>query len=220
MPDMTATRRGDVGHAERLAPHARHRDLVVIAGSAGSVLALLEIVGDLPSDFSTPVAVVLHRTSTPPHMLEGLLAKRTAMRVIEVKTGAELAPRTIFVAPPGQQLTIRTDRTFAVQEGTRIDHLYSSANPLFESAAQVLGTGVVGVVLSGTGRNGARGVVAIKGHGGTVLVQDEATAAFFEMPGAAIQTGAVDFVLPADEIANALDLLCTRAPTPAREHMI
>ena len=201
-----------------LAVDARRRDIVVIAASAGGVLALLEIVDALPDDFETPIAIVLHRTPRPPRLLAKLLARRCHLRVVEAATGDVLAPRTVYVAPPEGHLSLRPDRTFMVEDGRRIDHLRSSANPLFESAAEHFGAGVVAVVLSGMGRNGARGVASIKDRGGTVLVQNQATSAFFEMPAAAIQTGAVDFVLPIDQIASALAVLCTPGvprPSPA-----
>ena len=196
----------------QLAAHARRRELVVIAASAGGLSALLEIVAALPADFDTPVAIVLHRTPTPPRLLDALLARRCQLRVGEAATGDAIARRTISIAPPDRHLTVRDDRTFDVEDDRRIEHLRSSANPLFESAAVVFGAAVVGVVLSGTGRNGARGVATIKEHGGTVIVQNHSTSQFFEMPAAAIQTGAVDFVLPATEIADALVVLCTAAP--------
>jgi len=195
--------------ALHLASCARRRDIVVIAASAGGVLALLEIVAGLPADFETPIAIVLHRTPNPPRLLDKLLSRRCHLRVVEAATGDALEPRTIFIAPPNGHLSVRPDSTFVVEDGRRINHLRSSANPLFDSAAEVFGAGVVAVVLSGTGRNGARGVAAIKERGGTVLVQNEATSTFFEMPAAAIQTGAVDFVLPLDQIASALGVLCT-----------
>jgi len=202
------------GHALHLSAQARGRDIVVIAASAGGVLALLDIVATLPDDFETPIAIVLHRAPKPPHLLDKLLGRRCRLRVVEAATGDALVPRTIFVAPPDGQLTLRSDKTFVVEHARRIDHLPCSANTLFESAAEVFGDGVVAVVLSGTGRNGARGVATIKERGGTVLVQDEATAAYFEMPAAAIQTGAVDFVLPVDQIASALVVLCTPTAAP------
>jgi two-component system chemotaxis response regulator CheB len=202
----------------RLAQCARRRDIIVVAASAGGVLALLEIVSALPPEFETPIAIVLHRTSKPPRLLANLLAKRCPLRVVEASSGEPLSRRTIYVAPPGEHLSVRPDRTFVVEDGRRIDHLRSSANPLFESAAALFGPGVLAVVLSGTGRNGARGVATVKEHGGTVLVQDQSTSAYFEMPAAAIQTGAVDFVLPVHEIASALVLLCTPAEAgPAPE---
>lgn len=213
---LGASHRADLaaGLAMRLAQYARRRDIVVIAGSAGSVQALLAIVAALPPGFETPVAIVLHRTAKPPRVLDRLLAHRCLLPVVEAAQGDAMTPGTIFVAPPHFHLSVRPDRTFVVEDGRRIDHLRSSANPLFESAAETFGAGVVGVVLSGSGRNGARGVAAIKERGGTVVVQNHATSAFFEMPAAAIQTGAVDFVLPLEEIASALVVLCT--PTAPR----
>ena len=202
-------------HAAQLAQHARRRDIVVIGASAGGVPGLLEIVAALPAEFDTPVAIVLHRTSKPPRLLEGLLARRCGLRVVEAATGDAIAPRTIFIAPPDGHLSLLPDRTFEVQDGRRIAHVRSSANPLFESVAEVFGAGVVAVVLSGTGRNGARGVSAIKERGGTVIVQNHSTSQYFEMPSAAIQTGAVDFVLPVEEIASALVVLCTPETQPA-----
>jgi two-component system, chemotaxis family, protein-glutamate methylesterase/glutaminase len=202
-------------HALRLASRARRRDVVVIAASAGGVLPLLDIVASLPADFSTPIAIVLHRTSKPPRLLDKLLARRCALRVVEASTGDALVPGTIFVAPPDGHLRIQSDRTLAVEDGRRIDHVRSSANPLFESAAELFGPNVVAVVLSGSGRNGARGVAAIKERGGTVLVQNQSTSQYFEMPAAAIQTGAVDFVLPADEIGEALEILCAAPDSTA-----
>ena len=144
---MSAHREGAVHRAEpatnqalHLARSARRRDLVVIAGSAGSVQALLEIVAALPPDFETPVAIVLHRTPTPPRVLDGLLARRSKLRVVEAVAGDAITPRTVFVAPPHFHLSVRPDRTFAVEDGRRIDHLRSSANPLFESAAEIFGS--------------------------------------------------------------------------------
>jgi two-component system chemotaxis response regulator CheB len=75
---------------------------------------------------------------------------------------------------------------------------------LFQSAAASYGAAAVAVVLSGTGEDGAEGASAVKRAGGTVIVQDQATAAYFGMPGAAIETGDVDFILPLDEIAPVL----------------
>jgi two-component system chemotaxis response regulator CheB len=83
-------------------------------------------------------------------------------------------------------------------------HLRSSADPLFESAAKVLGPGVVGVVLSGGDSDASEGEQCIKQHGGTVLAQDEATSRAFSMPRSAIATGAVDRVLPLGRIGPAI----------------
>lgn len=85
--------------------------------------------------------------------------------------------------------------------------LRSSADLLFESVAASYKHRAMAVVLTGTGTDGAIGVQAIKKMGGTVIAQDEKTAEFFGMSGAAIQTGQVDFILPVEEIASALVIL-------------
>jgi two-component system chemotaxis response regulator CheB len=82
-----------------------------------------------------------------------------------------------------------------------------SADLLFESVAGGFKERAIAVVLTGTGSDGAMGVKAIKKMGGTVICQDEPTSEFFGMPGAAIQTGCADFVLPLPEIATALTTL-------------
>jgi two-component system chemotaxis response regulator CheB len=82
--------------------------------------------------------------------------------------------------------------------------VYSSANPLLESASAVLDGRVIAVVLSGTGSDATDGVQSVKAGGGRVIVQDKASAQYWDMPRAAVQSGAVDRVLPLEEIAPAL----------------
>ena len=79
-----------------------------------------------------------------------------------------------------------------------------SADLLFESVAAAFGNRAIGVVLTGTGRDGSMGISAIRKMGGTVIAQDEKTSEFFGMPGAAIETGNVDFVLPLEDISSTL----------------
>ena len=103
------------------------------------------------------------------------------------------------------------NRRFELIDGRRIRHVFSSANPLFTTAADVLGP-VIGVVLTGMGRDGTDGVQAVKEAGGVVIAQDEATSEWFSMPRSAIATGAVDYVLPLDRIGAKLVELLDRLP--------
>jgi two-component system, chemotaxis family, protein-glutamate methylesterase/glutaminase len=106
-------------------------------------------------------------------------------------------------------LTITSEGRFVYSDGQRIGHVLSSINPLFISSAAAYGAAAIGVVLSGSGRDGTDGVLAIKAHGGIVIAQDEATAGFFGMPGSAVASEAVDYILPIQDIGPALVRLAT-----------
>ena len=104
------------------------------------------------------------------------------------------------------------DGAFVYRDGRRIRFLRSSANPLFESAAKVFEGHVIAVVLTGYGRDGTDGVQGVKIHGGTVIAQDLATSEQWSMPQSAIQSGAVDYVLPLSAIGPALNDLVHGRP--------
>jgi two-component system chemotaxis response regulator CheB len=126
------------------------------------------------------------------------------MPVVDAHAGDAVAPGRVYIARPDLHLVITPQREFAYHDGSRIRLLYSSANPLLESASGALGGRVIAVVLSGTGSDATDGVQAVKASGGRVIVQDEASAEYWDMPRAAVQSGAVDLVLPLEEIAPAL----------------
>jgi two-component system chemotaxis response regulator CheB len=157
-----------------------------------------------PRDFPAAVVILQHRPAWGQSKLTELLAGRTQLPLIDATSGEAMKAGTIYLARPHQHLTISDRGTFRYVDGTRIRHLLSSANPLFDSAAQVFGPKAVAVVLTGSGMDATDGVQAIKAHGGKVIVQDPATAAHYGMPSAAIRTGAVDFVLPIENIASTL----------------
>jgi len=177
--------------------------LVVIAGSAGAIGALLQVLSALPADYPLPVVVVQHRSARMLDLLPSLLARRCALPVRGVTEGEPIIPGTVYVARPDLHLLVNSDRTFGLMDGHRIKALLSSANPLLTSAAEVMGP-VIGVVLSGSGSDATDGVQAVKAAGGKVVVQDQATAEYFGMPGAAIASGAADLVLPVDRIGPLL----------------
>jgi two-component system chemotaxis response regulator CheB len=133
-----------------------------------------------------------------------ILSRRTPLRVKQAEEGEPVAPATVYIAPPNRHLLVNPDGTLSLTQSQLVHFLRPSADLLFESVAASYGERAIAVVLTGTGSDGAMGVQAIKKMGGTVIAQDEATAEFFGMPGAAIQSGSVDFVLPLDEIPMAL----------------
>ena len=185
--------------------------VVLIAASADGIQATSQIIRALPRDFPAAVVIVQHRPPFRPSLLTNLLAARTDLLVTDAMTGHRLRPGTIYLARPDRHLMFSDTGTFRYTDGTRIRFLRSSANPLFESAARVFGSNAVAVVLTGSGMDGTDGVQAVKTGGGVVIAQDPATSAHPDMPAAAINTGAVDYVLPLEQIAPTLVHLLARA---------
>src|SRR5690349_3627124 len=177
---------------------------VVIAPSAGGIEALQTILPLLPADFAAPVILVLHRTNRRGELLAKVLARCTALSVKNAEDGERLEPGVLYIAPPDRHASITDDKRIALRDHTKISFVSSSADPLFRSAAAVYGAGAVGIVLTGSGRNGAGGALAVRDAGGAVIAQDEATSKHFGMPRAAIEAGAATSILPLDEIAAQL----------------
>jgi len=182
----------------------RPRHVVALAASAGGLAALSQVLSTLPADFPAPVLVVQHVDPRHRSWLAEILSRRTSLRVIQVRGGERATAGTVFVAPPGHHLLLAADGVLSLSDTLRVRFVRPSADVLFASLAESWDGGAIAVVLSGTGRDGADGVRAVKSRGGTVIVQDAASAEFFGMPDAAIQTGKADQILPLGAIAAAL----------------
>jgi two-component system chemotaxis response regulator CheB len=179
-------------------------DVVACGSSAGGLNALTEVLSRLPADFPAAVAAVQHLDPRHRSLMADILAKRTRLRVKEAEAGERLQAGTVYIAPPNRHLLINPDGRLTLADSELVHFLRPSADLLFESVAASFRDRAIGVVLSGTGKDAAMGVTAIKSTGGTVIAQDPKTAEFPGMPGEAIATGNVDFVLPLQEIADAL----------------
>ncbi len=185
-------------------PATSHPVVVLMAASAGGLRALSQIFRELPRDFPAPIVAVLHRSVKHESLLTRVLQRVTRLHVQEAKAGEALNAGMVYLAKPNLHLTLTDAGTFNYVDGQRIKHVLSSANPLFISSATALGTRAIAVVLTGFGSDGTDGVQSIKASGGIVIAQDEQTSEAFGMPGAAIKTGAVDYVLPLEQIAPTL----------------
>lgn len=194
-------------------PAGAAQAVVVIGASVGGVEAIRTVVHGLPASFPAAVVIVLHRSAVRPWLLDAVLQRWTDLSVQWIENETPLLPGVIYLAPPDRHVHITGERTVVPADGRRIRFVLSSANPLFESAAEVYGPRAIGVVLSGGGFNATDGVQAIASRGGFVIAQDQASAKHFSMPASAIGTGAVHAVLPLGRIAP--ELIRRVIPPPA-----
>ncbi|MFF0744184.1 chemotaxis protein CheB [Streptomyces sp. NPDC004111] len=176
--------------------------VVAVASSAGGIHGLGVLLRDLGPDFPVPVLVVQHLDPRHRTVIAEVLARRTSMPVKLAEHGEVARSGTVYVAPPDRHLLVGTDGVLTLSSSELVHFLRPSADLLFESVAGAYGARAIACVLTGTGSDGAMGVDAVKSRGGTVIAQDPQTAEFKGMPGAAVGTGAVDFVLPLEEIAE------------------
>ena len=178
--------------------------IVVIGGSWGGFDAATEVLRDLPS-LDVPVVLVLHRAASTDDVLERALAQRSSKPVCEADDKMPLDPGCVYLAPPDYHLLVEDGHL-----GLSIDapELYArpSIDVLFESAADAYGPGTVAVVLTGANADGAKGAQRVRHRGGTVIVQDPATAVRPEMPAAAVDVAT--HVVPLEEIAPLVARLC------------
>ncbi|WP_330280959.1 chemotaxis protein CheB [Streptomyces sp. NBC_00588] len=185
---------------------------VLIASSAGGIQGLGTLLGGLEAALPVPILVAQHLNRARETRIVNILSRSTALTVKLAEDGEEPAPGTVYIAPPDRHLCMRADGSLFLTREERVNYARPAADPLFESAAQVYGKGVIGCVLTGSDSDGARGVEAVKAHGGTVIVQDPGTAEFHGMPQAAVGTGQVDLVLALTDIAPAITRLMQSPP--------
>jgi two-component system, chemotaxis family, protein-glutamate methylesterase/glutaminase len=189
-------------------------DIVLVAASAGGLAAISAVLGALPEGFPVPVVIVQHLDPRHTSLMAEILRRRTALRVEEATEGAAIEPATVYVAPPGDHLLVNPGGRLSLSHSDPVHFVRPSADVLFQSGAGAFPGRVIGVVLTGTGSDSNMGVRAIDQAGGTVIAQDPASAEFAGMPQAAIATGAVEQVLPLEEIGPALVGLVSRGRLP------
>lgn len=191
--------------------------LIVIAASLGGHQALKVILSGIRPDIPAALIIVQHRVpSALPDGFRTLLDRDTELPVVMAEQDQRIEPGVIYVARSDLHLTVTRWRRFRYVDGTRIHHLVSSADPLFASAARVFKEHLLAVVLTGSGLDAAAGAHSVKEHGGVVIAQHPATAESWEMPAAAMRTGAVDLVLPPEGIAPVLEAIVRGEPLGSR----
>jgi two-component system chemotaxis response regulator CheB len=184
--------------------HKPGYQIVAMASSAGGVTALIQVIKMLPADFPVGVVIVQHLDPRHRSLMAEILSKKSLLKVQNAQEGDRVVPGTIYIAPPNRHLLVNPGGVLSLSQAELVHFVRPSADLLFESVAAAYQKRAIAVILTGTGSDGVMGVRAIKKMGGAVIAQDQETSEFFGMPGGAIQTGCVDFVLPLDDIAPAL----------------
>lgn len=178
--------------------------IVALAASTGGQPALERVFSGLSADLPAAFVVVQH---LPPGFTSSLvkrLSRVTDIPMVEAAPNAILRRGTCYLAPHGMHMTVQRRGPVvrvSLDDGPTVHGVKPAADPLIQSVAKCCGREAVGVLLSGMGSDGAEGLVAIRGSGGTTIVQDEQSSVVWGMPGAAVRRGAAQYVVPLDEVA-------------------
>jgi two-component system chemotaxis response regulator CheB len=178
---------------------SEERRIVAIGTSTGGPGALLSILGQLPRDYGLPILIVLHISEPFALAMAEWLDAQIALPVRYATDGQS----GVWMAPPGRHLAVAGGR-LRLQDGPERHSCRPSVDVLFESLALEHGPHTVACLLTGMGRDGAKGLLDLKHRGALTLVQDEATSVVFGMPGEAVKIGAACRVLPLSEFGAAL----------------
>jgi two-component system CheB/CheR fusion protein len=177
--------------------------VVGVGASAGGLEALRPFVANLPTAVNMAYVIVQHLSPAYRSMMVQLLARETTLPVEEIKDGTVLAPNTIYITPPNKDVRVKNS-TLWLREPSAPLGPKPSVDVFFASLAEDRGQHAIGVILSGTGSDGAQGMRAIKASGGLTVAQEPETAKYDGMPKAAIESGCVDQTLPPDGIGPEL----------------
>jgi len=173
----------------------RTAEAVVIGASAGGVEVLSMLLSALPASCRLSLIIVMHIPRDRPSLLPEVFSGRCALPVKEAEDKEPVQPGTVYFAPPDYHLLIDRGPAFALSTDEPVHFSRPSIDVLFDSAADVYGERVIGVILTGANQDGAEGLAAVGRAGGRTVVQDPVSAAVAYLPEAALREGPVDFVL-------------------------
>lgn len=199
--------RARLGRPERPAQPLGDYRALAVGASTGGPGALATLVGALGADFPLPVLVVLHLGDTFGPSFATWLGSGCALPVREAVSGEPLPSRgCVLIAPPDRHLTLQGG-SVKLSEGPSRHGCRPSVDVLFESVAQALGARAIGCLLTGMGKDGAAGLLAMRRAGALTLAQDEASSVVYGMPREAARLGAASRVLPLERIGPTLSAL-------------
>ena len=182
-------------------------DAVVIGASAGGVEALSVLLPALAPGLSPPVFIVVHLPRNPPSVLAEIFTRKCAVPVREAEDKEPVSAGTVYFAPNNYHLLVDRGPQLSLSADDPVHHSRPSIDVLFESAAEVYGARLLGIILSGANEDGALGLAAIHDAGGVTVVQSPQEARAPQMVLSALKLRPADQVLPLNEIADMLRTL-------------
>jgi two-component system chemotaxis response regulator CheB len=176
-------------------PTTRDIDAVAIGASAGGVELLAVLLAALPADCRASFFIVVHIPRERPSLLPEVFGAKCALPVREAEDKEPVQPGTVYFAPPDYHLLVDRGPAFALSSDEPVHFSRPSIDVLFDSAADIYGERLLGLILTGANQDGAEGLAAVGRAGGRTVVQEPGGAAVPFLPEAALQQGPVDFVL-------------------------
>ncbi|MBN2789867.1 MAG: PAS domain S-box protein [Candidatus Delongbacteria bacterium] len=175
--------------------------VIAVGASAGGLEAIEQFLSNIPNDIEAAIVIIQHLDPNHESNMPGLISKYSGIKTKKIKSGLTLKKRTIYTIPNDKDVTIMGGH-FVLQNRPTKAVLHFPVDKFFISLKEEYGRNAIGVILSGAGSDGAKGIAEINKGGGLTLAQDPSTAAYNGMPSSAIATRMIDYVLPPEEMAE------------------
>ena len=179
-------------------------EAIVIGVSSGGMNALKFIFSVLPAGFTAPIIIVQHVSARSDNEWIKLLNDKSNLTIKEADEKEKIEIGNVYIAPANYHLMIEKDKTFSLTIDERVNFARPSIDVLFESAAEAYKNKLIGVILTGSNNDGAKGIRRIKEYGGLAIIQDPKTAESATMPASAIAAIQPDYILSLEKIVKLL----------------
>ncbi|NMB25966.1 MAG: chemotaxis response regulator protein-glutamate methylesterase [Firmicutes bacterium] len=178
--------------------------LIVIGSSTGGPRALEEVIRQLPGDLPAGVLVIQHMPAGFTRSMAERLDQIADVRVKEAEDGDRVSGGVVYIAPGDYHMTVSPEQVIRLEQTPPVNYVRPSIDVTMLTLPPIYSGKLIGVILTGMGKDGAEGMAKIKEAGGVTIVQDEYTSTIYSMPKAVVESGNADFILPIDRIGDAV----------------
>jgi len=189
---------------ENISGRWHNSDVLLLGGSAGSFNLIFQVVKNLPPDLNKTVIIVIHRKKNFQSEIEKMFSENSRMPLKEISDKDKINKNTVYIAPANYHTLIEKEGYFSLDVSEAVWFSKPSIDVTFDSAADVYNERCTAILFSEANQDGAQGMLKLKNAGSLTIVQDPSEAEMPEMPDAAININAVDYVLGTNEIFELL----------------